>query len=224
MQVRLKILQGSNTGKEVKIPMPKCLIGRGDECNLRPQAEAISRRHCVIITSEHEVIVRDLNSRNGTCVNGERIAEDTVLLTGDVLRVGPLEFELRIEQTAAKIKRPHVTDIKEAAARTAEGSTIAATTELGDVSQWLEEAEEIEKRRRPDAETRMFHMDDTQTREKTESVPTGDAKAGDTKALPQDLKRPDKKAPGKLPPRTDQQSKDSREAAADMLKKFFNRR
>jgi hypothetical protein len=37
-------------------------------------------------------------------------------------------------------------------------------------------------------------------------------------------KRPEKKAPGKLPPRPTTQSKDSREAAADMLKKLFNRR
>src|SRR5688500_15577931 len=161
MQVRLKILQGSNAGNEIKVPVPKCLIGRGDECNLRPQSDAISRRHCVIITTDHDVSVRDLNSRNGTYVNGERIAEDTVLLNGDLLKVGPLEFEMLVEQTAAKIKRTKVTDIKAAAARTAEGSSVSATTELGDVGQWLEEAEETEKKRRPDTETRLFQLDDT---------------------------------------------------------------
>ena len=104
MHVRLKILQGSNKDKEVKIPTPKCLIGRGEDCHLRPQSDAISRHHCAIITSENEVVVRDLNSRNGTFVNDERVGEEAVLLSGDILRVGPLQFELLIEQSPAKAK------------------------------------------------------------------------------------------------------------------------
>jgi hypothetical protein len=36
--------------------------------------------------------------------------------------------------------------------------------------------------------------------------------------------RPEKKPPGKLPPRPSVQTVNSREAAADVLKKFFNRR
>jgi predicted component of type VI protein secretion system len=137
MQVRVKILHGSNAGQEVKIPTPKCLIGRGDECHLKPQSDAVSRKHCVIITTDTEVVVRDLNSRNGTFVNGERVGEESVLLSGDQLRVGPLEFEMVIEQTAAKAKRPKVSDIKEAVARTAEGGTSSATSDLGEVTDWL---------------------------------------------------------------------------------------
>src|SRR5256886_1024869 len=122
MHVRLKIMQGSNKGKEVKIPTPKCLIGRGEDCHLRPQSDAISRHHCAIVTSENEVIVRDLKSRNGTFVNDEPVADEAVLLNGDMLRVGPLQFEMVIEQSVAKAKRPKIADIKEAVARTAEGS------------------------------------------------------------------------------------------------------
>jgi len=43
MHVRLKIMQGSNQGKERNIPTPKCLIGRGEDCHLRPSSDAISR-------------------------------------------------------------------------------------------------------------------------------------------------------------------------------------
>ncbi len=228
MQIRLKILQGSNAGKEIKIPSPKCVIGRGDDCHLRPQIDAISRRHCVIMTTENEAVVRDLNSRNGTFVNNERVAEESVLLSGDILRVGPLEFEVAVEQTPGKPKRPKVSDIKEAVARTAEGSAVAATSELGDVSQWLEEADTEEKQRRyTDPETRQFRLDDT-------AMPPDEKSTGpttETKALKPDPKQADKKekaekkkAPGKLPARPTTSSKDSREAAADMLKKFFNRR
>ena len=224
MQVRLKILQGSNTGKELKIPSPKCVIGRGDDCHLRPQSDAISRRHCVIITTENEVVVRDLNSRNGTFVNGDRVAEEAVLLHGDNLRVGPLEFEMIIEQLpGGKTKRPKVTDIKDAVARTAENNNINSTSDLGDVSQWLDEADSYDKQKRSfEPETRQFRLDETVMPAEGEKTATA---TSETKPLPpESTKDKDKKAPGKLPPRPSTQLKDSREAAADMLKKFFNRR
>jgi hypothetical protein len=149
-----------------------------------------------------------------------------VLLTGDHLRVGPLEFEMVIEHTAAKPKRPKVSDIKEAVARTAEGSSIAATDDLGDVTDWLNEGDEADKERRTaDPDTRQFRIDDTA--DKGTIVEAKEGATMDTKALPPDESAPkkkEKKAPGKLPPRPGAQTKDSREAASDMLKKFFNRR
>jgi pSer/pThr/pTyr-binding forkhead associated (FHA) protein len=221
MLVRLKILHGSNAGKEIKIPVPKCIIGRGDDCHLRPQSDAVSRQHCTIVTTDSEVIVRDMSSRNGTYVNGERVGEEAVLLTGDVLRVGPLEFEMIIEQTAAKIKRPKISDIKEAVARTAD---VGATTELGDISDWLDEGDEAARERKTlDPDTRQFRLDETTNPEADDSK-KGEQATTDTKAMDPPTKRPEKKAPGKLPPRDKESSKDSRDAAADMLKKFFNRR
>jgi len=222
MLVQLKILHGSNTGKFIKIPAPKCVVGRGDECHLRPQSDAVSRQHCAIITTENEVTVRDLNSRNGTFVNGERVGEEAVLLTGDVLRVGPLEFELQIEQSASKAKRSKVSDIKEAVARTAEGN-VTATSELSDIGDWLAEGDEADKERRTiDPDTRQFRIDETANPDT--AVANKEAVAADTKAIDEGSKRPAKKAPGKLPPRPATQLKDSREAATNMLKKFFNRR
>lgn len=220
MQVRLKVMQGSNTGKEVKIPAPQCVIGREEGCHLRPNSDAISRKHCIILTTENEVIVRDLKSRNGTFVNDEPVAGEAVLLSGDILRVGPLEFELMIEQAPGKPKRPKVADIKEAVARTAEGSSVTATSEIDDVTRWLEEADSEELVKRSSPETRQFRLDETIAPSDTD-VP---AKASDTKSLAGELKRPDKKQPGKLPPRPTTNKADSREAAADMLKRFFNRR
>ena len=221
MHVRLKVLRGSNAGKEIPVASPKCLIGRGDDCHLRPQVDAISRHHCEILTTENEVIVRDLKSRNGTFVNGEPVVGEAVLLAGDTLKVGPIEFEALIEQSVAKPKRSKVADIKEAVARTAEGSSVAANGELGEVWQWLEEGDTEDKRKHSDPETRQFRIDDTANPDGT----TKTVAAHDTKALPPDPKKPDKKMPpGKLPPRPTTSKENSREAAADMLKKFFNRR
>jgi len=219
MHVRLKVLQGSHSGKELKIPTPKCLIGRADDCHLKPQSDAISRHHCVILTTENEVVVRDLKSRNGTYVNEERVAEEAVLLHGDTLRVGPLHFELIIEPSVAKPKRPKVADMKEAVARTAEGSSVNSTSDLDDVGNWLDEADTQDKSRR-DPETRQFRLDETVEPD----AAGGTAKASDSGTIVASFKRPDKKSPRKLPPRPATSKADSREAAADMLKKFFNRR
>jgi hypothetical protein len=171
--------------------------------------------------TENEVMVRDLNSRNGTFVNDEKVSGEAVLLHGDVLKVGPLPFEMIIEQSPSHPKRPKVADIKEAVARTAEvGGSAGSTADL-DVSQWLDEADTQEKSRRTsDPETRQFRLDDT-------VAPVAGAAAapsGDTKTVVAAPKKPEKKEPGKLPPRPTTTKADSREAAADMLKKFFNRR
>jgi pSer/pThr/pTyr-binding forkhead associated (FHA) protein len=238
MQVKLKILKGPSQGKEVKIPSPKCLIGREEGCHLRAQSDAVSRRHCVIIISENEVVVRDLNSRNGTFVNGLRVTEEVVLLSGDTLRVGPLEFEVLAEQTASKPKRPAVNDLKEVLARTAEAHGSSASMEVGDISKWLDEADAFAKATRlADPETRHFRVDDTNPGKPIagDTAALDDAKKDDAKkkaeeeeakkkAEEEEAKKKAKKTPGKLPPRPQFNAKDSRDAAADTLKKFFNRR
>lgn len=244
MLVKLIVRTGAQAGKEVKIPAPHCLIGRSEECHLRPQIEAISRRHCMIVTTESEVIVRDLKSRNGTFVNGEQVENEAVLLTGDILRVGPIEFEALIEQKASKPKQTAVKDIKEAVVRTAAGGT-EGSADAGDVSQWLTDADEEERQKRmATPETRQFRIDDTAQRiqlggaaaapeagdlattpdakpESSEDTKIGPSATEQTKAMPT---RPEKKPPGKLPARPAIQTNNSREAAADVLKKFFNRR
>lgn len=229
MQVKFKLLKGSHAGKEVKLPTPKCLIGRNDDCHLKPQSEAVSRRHCVIITTDSEVMIRDLNSRNGTHVNGEKITGDTVLLNGDIVKVGPLEFEMLIEHTAARVKRPKVSDIKEAATRIVQTTASASSQDLSDVTAWLEEADVKAK-----IETRQFRVDDTstgsvsevvgETEQKSVAEPAAKDETAEMKLDETVGKRPEKKPPGKLPPRQAVQAKDSREAASDMLKKLFNRR
>ncbi|WP_254507726.1 FHA domain-containing protein [Anatilimnocola floriformis] len=229
MQVKFKLLKGSHAGKEVKLPAPKCLIGRNDDCHLKPQSEAVSRRHCVILTTDSEVVIRDLNSRNGTFVNGEKITGDTVLLNGDMVKVGPLEFEMLIEHTAARIKKAKVSDIKDAATRIVQSTASASSSDLSDVTAWLDEAD-VKAR----TETRQFRVDDTATGTVADIVGEQAAQATEkespdknqetTELKADETKRPDKKSPGKLPPRAVAQAKDSREAASDMLKKLFNRR
>ena len=89
MHVKLKVLRGASTGKEVEIRGPRFFIGRSPECNLRANSDAISRRHCAITVGDNDVTIKDLGSRNGTYVNGTRIDGEHRIKMGDQLRVGP---------------------------------------------------------------------------------------------------------------------------------------
>lgn len=236
MKIKLKVLKGQNAGREVKVPMPKCIIGRGEGCHMRPKSEAISRRHCVIFVKEGTVYIRDLKSRNGTIVNGKPIEADQVLKSEDTIQVGPLSFEILIDRSLGGQKKPKITSIKEAAVRTKATASETIDLESTNISDWLDEADEEDRARRlTDPETRQLKLDETdrvdlqkaiESRAKAAGVEKveADADAAIEAEQAEEAEKKKKKEPGKLPQLPDQGSKDSREAATDMLKKFFNNR
>jgi pSer/pThr/pTyr-binding forkhead associated (FHA) protein len=239
MKVKLKVVSGSHAGKEIKVSLAKFFIGRGEDCHLRPQSDLISRHHSAIIIEEGHAIIRDLKSRNGTVVNGEKITGDVTLKQGDIVKVGPLEFEVLIEHGLGGAKQEKVKDVKDAAARVAEPVKKASDTIDDSISSWLEEADEEERSQRISApQTRQFKLDTGAIKAAADTAAdpaaapthdTGKATAGDTKASDKDKekdknKKKEKKEYGKLPAVSKEGSQSSRDAAADMLKKFFNRR
>ena len=94
MKVELKVLGGAHSGQRVPITLPQFMIGRAEDCHLKPRSELISRYHCAILVEDAYVAVRDLGSKNGVYVNGERIGVEQELHNGDRLAFGPLEFEV----------------------------------------------------------------------------------------------------------------------------------
>ena len=101
MIVKLIVVSGKSAGRSIAVKRSKFLIGRADECDIRPLSEEVSRRHCAIIVGPESVFVEDLGSRNGTFVNGERIAERTQVTDGDAVRVGSLELRVSCARQAA---------------------------------------------------------------------------------------------------------------------------
>ncbi|MDY7095562.1 MAG: RDD family protein [Acidobacteriota bacterium] len=75
------------------------LLGRSRSCQLVLPDPSISRSHVLLIVEGNEVQVKDLDSSNGTYVNGKLIQEETVLEVGDRLTVG--ETELKLEDLDA---------------------------------------------------------------------------------------------------------------------------
>lgn len=238
MKVALKILNGGHAGETVKVQKDEFLIGRSDDCHLRVRSDRISRKHCVIKIHDSKVYVRDLNSRNGTFVNDEKIEGKCQLEFGDRLKVAQLELEVLIDHEIGKTKKPVVKSLKDAAVRSAGVEAASEYRENADdaVSSWLEEADEIDRERDiNDPELRHYKVEETSRVELPKS--SSDTIAGafveeDTKVekKPQESVEANdensddttKKEPGKLPKRPS--AKDSQHAASQALKAFFNRR
>jgi pSer/pThr/pTyr-binding forkhead associated (FHA) protein len=78
-------------------------LGRAEDSELHIPEGSISNRHCIFILSGADVVLRDLNSSNGTYVNGEQISE-TVLRPGDNIQVGVIDIKF-----VPGIRRPKLT-------------------------------------------------------------------------------------------------------------------
>lgn len=98
MKVQLIVTTpGPNQGKAIPIVGGKFSIGRDEGCNLRPASPMVSKLHCALIIREGKVFLQDFGSTNGTVVNNKTVqAEESQLNNGDQIKIGPLEFELKV--------------------------------------------------------------------------------------------------------------------------------
>jgi two-component system, NtrC family, response regulator AtoC len=79
----------SASSRRIDLPRDGSLIvGRSPEADIRVEAQGASRLHARIIVSGGEVQIADLNSHNGTLINGDRLAGSRALCSGDVVMVG----------------------------------------------------------------------------------------------------------------------------------------
>ncbi len=93
----LEILSGPKRGATFELSRKETIFGRGGDCHLCLEDDEVSRRHCSILVSRGEVVLKDLGSANGTLVNG-RLVEQVNLNSGDVVRVGKSELRLSSQE------------------------------------------------------------------------------------------------------------------------------
>ena len=90
---KLVILNQGMTGRTFELSVDRTTVGRIEENTFQIADPSVSSRHAEILLRGTEVFVRDLNSTNGTFLNGEKISE-TVLKPGQVLRFGQVELKI----------------------------------------------------------------------------------------------------------------------------------
>jgi predicted component of type VI protein secretion system len=103
MALMLVILsEGKWQGKTLAITRFPFLVGRGPDCQLRPNSSLVSRRQCGLVDREGRFFLQDFGSTNGTLINGRTLRGGEIeLLDGDQVTVGPLELQVRIAGEAA---------------------------------------------------------------------------------------------------------------------------
>lgn len=74
----------------------RSVAGRGDHCQIRVEDEAVSWDHLEIERRGPSLIATDLDSRNGTLLNGEPLDRPRRLRDGDVLGVGRFRLEVSL--------------------------------------------------------------------------------------------------------------------------------
>lgn len=80
--------------REFVIRAHTVVVGRGQSADLKLEHESVSRRHAQFRLEDGEPTVEDLQSRNGTVVNGRPIVGRARLAVGDRVMLGSCELEL----------------------------------------------------------------------------------------------------------------------------------
>ncbi len=97
---KLVVLNAGLSGRSVELTVDKTTIGRVDDNTFQIAESSVSSHHCEILLRGSDIVVKDLNSTNGTFINGEKISEQ-VLKPGQTLRLGQVELKLETEGAPA---------------------------------------------------------------------------------------------------------------------------
>jgi pSer/pThr/pTyr-binding forkhead associated (FHA) protein len=90
---KLVILNQGMTGRAHELTVDRTTIGRVDDNTFHIADASVSSHHCEVHLRGSDILIRDLNSTNGTFINNEKIVE-AVLKPGQTLRLGQVELKL----------------------------------------------------------------------------------------------------------------------------------
>jgi len=98
---RLVALSGDFKGMVYELTADETIIGRNPTTDITLLDDGISREHAIISYEETagekgEYVVEDLQSTNGTKLNGKRVRSAT-LSPGDEIRIGSTSFRFDLE-------------------------------------------------------------------------------------------------------------------------------
>jgi serine phosphatase RsbU (regulator of sigma subunit) len=89
----LVMIAGSHPGQRLRLGSQPVVIGRSEPADWVVPDAQVSRSHCRVSAARDEVLVADLESSNGTYIEGKRLTVETPLPVGSRLQVGAHVFE-----------------------------------------------------------------------------------------------------------------------------------
>lgn len=90
----------------------ECVIGRAPDCTVSITDGSISSRHARVVRSAEGFSIEDLQSRNGTFVNGEKVDKPRLLADGDVVRLGKVIMTFNVAQEAIAAPKTQMMDLE----------------------------------------------------------------------------------------------------------------
>lgn len=147
MDVNLVLFKKDGSQETFPVPSNITVIGRRHDCDLCIPLLPVSRRHCQLSQNKETLKIHDLDSRNGTFLNGKRIDEET-LKAGDYIKIGPLTFLLQIDGEPEEIVPPEQAERKSAqkappTAKAPEDEDSFPEIELDESDSFLDELEDL---------------------------------------------------------------------------------
>lgn len=134
----LIIKTGKQRGKTIQLPASEIVIGRDEDCRIRLEANGVSRRHCFMKNSPNGWLIEDLGSRSGTFLNGARLDKKLLLKSGDMIAIGPVEFQFVEKETS-----PESSGGRSQSDVTDKNSAQTEMTTEDEVADWLMEDDQI---------------------------------------------------------------------------------
>ena len=90
---KLVLLGDAFAGRTYELNVERTTVGRVEDNAFQIAEPSVSSHHAEIILKGNDVLIKDLNSTNGTFINGEKITE-AVLKPGQTLKFGQVELRL----------------------------------------------------------------------------------------------------------------------------------
>ena len=92
---KLVVTAGEKTGTEIALAGRQLTIGRASDSDLVVDDEYTSTHHAKLVFINGEWLIQDLDSTNGTLLDGKKVATTQVVPMNTQVRVGQTSFELR---------------------------------------------------------------------------------------------------------------------------------
>ncbi len=101
--IRAWLVMKSKDAEPRSFPLERgcTVVGRGQDVDLRISLPQVESRHCKLMLTDESLLMDDLDTPDGTRWNGQ-IASKATLSDGDILKIGPVEFRIKMEQDSPR--------------------------------------------------------------------------------------------------------------------------
>jgi pSer/pThr/pTyr-binding forkhead associated (FHA) protein len=108
---RLLAISKKHFGKEYVLDQSETTIGRSQDCSITLDDKTVSGIHAMIRMERDDCILNDMNSKNGTLLNGSPVLEASMLRNGDEIEIGSFKFKF-VHKDAAISRAQLLSEVK----------------------------------------------------------------------------------------------------------------